>query len=286
MQLSLSVRVAESFRNKRNLTIALPELAAIAQNAGYKALCMRASGVGTHSPTERIREVQRLIKKHDLVVSMATGDFAIPENGPNGPDSLRHITPHLDLADALACDLLRVCIKTDADIANAQRAADEAAERGIRLAHQSHTQSLFETVAGSLHALQRINRPNFGLIYEPANLALCGEDYGPETLKRFAPHLFNVYLQNHVPDPSGDMPMTTWVRGAVHSTLRPLDEPGGIDFQRVFDGLHAIEYTGYVTLHHAFGGDLPPDRAAIRAANFLKCFFRKKGRRDSPSASS
>ena len=273
MQLALSVRVAESFRDKRNLTIALPELAAIAQNAGYEALCMRASAVGTHSSKERIRDARHLLQKRGLVVSMATGDFAIPENGPRGPESLRHITPHLDLADALACDLLRVCLKTDADIPHGQRAADEAAERGIRLAHQSHTQSLFETVAGSLDVLEKIDRPNFGLIYEPANLALCGEDYGAETLKRFAPHLFNVYLQNHVPDPNGDMPMTTWVRGIVPSTLRPLDEPGGIDFQRVFDGLHAIDYAGYVTLHHAFAGDLPPDRAAIRSANFLKCFF-------------
>ncbi len=273
MQLSLSVRVAESFRNKRNLTIALPDLAAIAQSAGYEALCMRASGVGVHSPAERVVEVQHILKKYDLAVSMATGDFAIPENGADGPDSLRNITPHLDLADALGCDLLRVCIKADADIAHARRAADEAAERDIRLAHQSHTQSLFETVTGSIETLQSIDRPNFGIIYEPANLALCGEDYGPETLKCFAPYLFNVYLQNHVPDPDGDMPMTTYVRGTVSSTLRPLDESGGIDFQRVFDGLHGVNYRGYVTLHHAFGGDLPPDEAAIRSANFLRSFL-------------
>ena len=273
MQLSLSIRVAESFRNKRNLTIALPELAEIAQNAGYKALCMRASGVGTHSPPERVLEVRHLLTKHNLAVSMATGDFAIPENGPDGPKSLRNITPHLGLAEALACDLLRVCIKTEADIAPAQRAADEASERGIRLAHQSHTQSLFETAAGSLDTLHRINRPNFGIIYEPSNLALCGEDYGPDILKRFAPHLLNVYLQNHVPDSNGDMPMTSWTRGTMLSTLRPLEEPGGIDFQRVFDGLNAINYSGYVTLHHAFGGDMPPDEAATRSAKFLKSFL-------------
>ena len=69
------------------------------------------------------------------------------------------------------------------------------------------------------------------------------------------------------------MPMTTWVRGTVSSTLRPLDESGGIDFQEVFDGLHGINYRGYVTLHHAFGGDLPPDEAAIRSANFLRTFL-------------
>ena len=273
MQLSLSVRVAESFRNKRNLTIALPELATIAKNAGYAALCMRASGVGTHSPPERVAKVKTMLSEHGLPVSMVTGDFAIPENGTEGPNSLRHITPHLDLAEALGCDLLRICIKIDQDISLAQRASDEAAERNIRLSHQSHTKSLFETVEGSLDTLRRINRPNFGIIYEPANLSLCGQDYGRETLERFAPYLFNVYLQNHVPDPNGDMPMTTWVNGTVNSTLRPLDEPGGIDFARVFEGLKAVNYNGYVTLHHAFGGDLPPVEAATRSANFLKSFL-------------
>lgn len=146
MQLSLSVRVAESFSNKRNLSIALPDLADIAQNAGYKALCMRASGVGTHSPAEQVAQAQTILTQNNLAVSMATGDFAIPENGDEGPKSLHNITSHLDLAEALNCDLLRICIKTDDDIGPAQRASDEAAERNIRLAHQSHTKSLFETV--------------------------------------------------------------------------------------------------------------------------------------------
>ena len=69
-------------------------------------------------------------------------------------------------------------MKVEADIPWAQRAADEAAERGIRLAHQSHTQSLFETVEGSIDVLKRVGRQNFGIIYEPANLDLCGQDYG------------------------------------------------------------------------------------------------------------
>ncbi|MDP6042140.1 MAG: sugar phosphate isomerase/epimerase [Candidatus Latescibacteria bacterium] len=273
MQLSLSVRVAESFRNKRNTTITLPELAAIAKNAGYEALCMRASGVGTHSKPEDVAKVKTMLFEHGLLVSMVTGDFAIPENGTEGPNSLRHITPHLNLAEELSCDLLRLCIKTDEDIPFAQRAADEAAERDIRLSHQCHTQSLFETVEGSLETLRSINRPNFGIIYEPANLALCGQDYGRETLKRLSPYLFNVYLQNHVPDPNGNIPMTTWVNGTVNSTLRPLDESGGIDFNRVFEGLKAVNYKGYVTLHHAFGGDLPPNEAATKSVNFLKSFL-------------
>ena len=273
MKLSLSVRVAEKFNNKREIDIDLPELSTIAQKAGYEALCMRASMVGIHSSPERILEVKHLIDQNHLAISMVTGDFAIPENGLEGPDCLRQITPHLNLAEALGCDLLRVCLKNESDIPFAQRAADEAAERNMRLAHQCHTQSLFETVDGSLSTLAQINRANFGIIYEPANLALCGEPYHSETIKAFEPYLFNVYLQNHVPDPKGSLPMTTWVNGVVHSTLRPLDEAGGIQFQHVFDGLKAIRYTGYITLHHAFGDEMPPNKAAQRSASFLKSFI-------------
>lgn len=270
MKLSLSVRVAESFSNKRVVAIDLPDLAHIAKRAGYEALCMRASMMGIHSPLMRIQWARQVMDEVGLSVSMITSDFAVPENGTEGPGCLRHITPHLDLAAALGSDLIRVCIKEEADLSFAQKAADEAQERNIRLAHQSHTLSMFETVAGSIEVLQKINRPNFGLIYEPANLALCGQDYGPETLKAFAPYLFNVYLQNHVPDPKGIKPMETWTQGRVMSTLRPLDEPGGLDFAKIFAGLRAINYTGLVTLHHAFGGNLPPQEAANRSAQFLQ----------------
>ena len=270
MRLSLSVRVAESFSNKRVRTLELPELAQIAKDAGYEALCMRASVVGIHNADGEAARVRSTLDRVGLEVSMVTGDFAVPENGADGPACLRNISPHLDLASALRCRLIRVCIKEPEDIPFAQRAADEAAERGIRLAHQSHTRSLFETRRGSLEVLARIGRPNFGLIYEPANLALCGEDYGVETLQAFEPYLLNVYLQNHAPDPGGQKPMETWSRGTVMSTIRPLDAPGGIDFGTVFRGLGLVGYSGPVTLHQAFGGVLPPGEAAERSAGFLR----------------
>lgn len=270
MKLSLSVRVAESFANKRIADIALPDLAQIAKAAGYEALCMRASQVGVHSAPAQIAQARQVLDKQGLAVSMVTGDFAVPENSAEGPGCLRNITPYLDLAEALGSDLIRICMKSEEDIPFAQHAADEAHERKIRLAHQSHTQSIFETVAGSLAILKRVGRSNFGIIYEPANLALCGEAYGPATLRAYQPYLFNVYVQNHAPDPAGDMPMTTWTRGTVLSRLRPLDEPGGIDFAQVFAGLRAIGYEGTVTCHQAFGKMLPPTEAAQRSATFLR----------------
>ena len=269
MKLSLSVRVAESFSNKRESTIPLGDLARIAAGAGYDALCMRASVVGVHSAAGAAARVRRAVAEHGLAISMVTADFAVPENSAEGPNSLRRITPSLDLAEALGTDLIRICMKTEEDIVQAQRAADEARERDIRLAHQSHTRSLFETVEGSVAVLKAVGRSNFGIIYEPANLALCGQAYGEATLRAFQPWLFNVYMQNHTPEPDGLQPMETWTRGEVMSTLRPLDAPGGIDFAAIFDGLKAIGYDGCVTMHQAFGGDMTPEEATRRTAAFL-----------------
>ncbi|MGZ5410256.1 MAG: sugar phosphate isomerase/epimerase family protein, partial [Aeromicrobium sp.] len=191
-------------------------------------------------------------------------------NQAEGPECLRDITPHLDLAEMLGSDLIRICMKEAADVAPARAAADEAAERGIRLAHQSHHTSLFETVEGSLETVRSVDRPNFGIIYEPANLAMCGEDYGRRTIEAFAPYLFNVYLQNQVPDSAGDFEMNTWARGRVVTRLRPLDEPGGIDFEEIFAALRAVGYEGCITSHQASEASDGVEEVTRRYASFLR----------------
>ncbi len=271
MQLSLSVRVAET-ASKRDATHSFAQLTELAGGLGYEAVCMRASQVGVHSPLDQITAARKQAASLNLKVSMVTGDFPVPLNNDRGPDGLRNITPYLDLAGLLNADLIRIAMKVEEDIAWAQHAADEAAERGIRLAHQSHTLSLFETVEGSVDVLKRVDRKNFGIIYEPANLDLCGQDYGVETLKRFSPYLFNVYLQNHIRRPSGKTRLLTWVQGEVpHDPIRLQDE-GGIDFPSVFQGLKTIGYDGYVTVHQAFREIMEPEDAAEQSYIYLKPF--------------
>ena len=150
MKLSLSVRVAEQLTQKRIPAMSLEDLAEVALSSGYRALCMRASQLGIQTPLDEVREKGRWLQSKGLAVSMITGDFPIPENTDDCPDALRNITPYLDLAEALDSDLLRIGMKRYDDIPWAQRACDEANERGMRLAHQSHTQSLFEQVEESL----------------------------------------------------------------------------------------------------------------------------------------
>lgn len=270
MKLSLSVRVAESFSDKRNSVMNIDELIGMAARYGYEALCMRASQVGTHTQAGRVAEVRAKIDDAGLAVSMVTGDFAVPSNNEEGPMLLRNITPYLDLADALGSTLIRVCMKEDEDIAFAQKAADEASERGIRLAHQSHCASLFETVDGSWDVLQAIARPNFGIIYEPANWFIAGEDYLIESIRRMQPYLFNFYIQNHRLTPDGVTNVQTWKNGPVPVDHIGVWETGGIDVEGVFDAMHEVGYEGYLTVHQAFGDVMPVDEAVRKSYEHLK----------------
>lgn len=270
MKLSLSVRIAESFASKEKSTMTLDELIELATSIGYEALCMRASQGGIHTPSEALREMKRKVDRAGLRISMVTGDFAVPRNDEHGPDGLRNITPYLDLAEILGSDLIRVCMKVDADIEWAQRAADEARERGIRLAHQSHLGSLFETVEGSHRVLLAVDRENFGIIYEPANWMLSSQDYGAPAIRKLSSWIFNVYVQNHRLNPNGEASLETRTRGRVRFDHIGLWDAGGVDSEEVFEALHEVGYQGFVTVHQAFAGIMSPAEAARKSYEYLQ----------------
>lgn len=270
MKLSLSVRIAESFSDKEKVDMSFDEIVELATELGYDALCMRASVAGIHTRAEVLREMRARLDAAGLAVSMVTGDFAVPRNDEHGPEGLRDITPYLDLAELLGADLIRICMKVEEDIGWARRAADEAAERRIRLAHQAHCASLFETVDRSVEVLQAVERPNFGIIYEPANWMLSGQAYGAEAIRRVRPWLLNTYVQNHLLRPDGEASVESWEHGRVRFDHIGIWEPGGVDCGEVFDALRAEGYDGYVTVHQAFAGIMSPAEAARRSYEYLR----------------
>jgi sugar phosphate isomerase/epimerase len=245
---SLSTRLAETPGRKDEAIMGLADFARLARETGYAALSMRASQLGVDTAPEGLAAARRVLDDQGLRVSMVTGTVSLAANDAQATAPLRHITPHLDLAQALGCDLVRVMMQKEEDIPWAQRAADEAGERGLRLAHQTHVGTLLETVDEALDIVARVGRPSFGLTYEPSNLLVCGSEYGPDAIRRLAPHCFNVYLQNWHQHPGGAMSVRT-NRGTIHADQIALDDRRGIDLERVFEGLDAIGWDGYVTVH-------------------------------------
>ena len=269
MKLSVSVRIAEGFLSKEVPILSLEEVAKIASTAGYDAICMRASQIGVQSDQTAVTSATELLKRHGLGVSMVTGDFDTVYNNDNGPNALRNIEPYVRLAEQLGAPFIRVALKKPEDIAAAQTAADIAAKSNIQLVHQCHTLSLFESVDGIVDTLKKIDRPNFGLIYEPANLELCGQPYA-EAIEQVRPWLFNVYLQNQLLKEDGAVTLDTWCRGPSSFDIIPIHESGGINFESVIFGLKQAGYDGTVTVHQSAGEGEDPLESTSKTAEFLR----------------
>ena len=274
--LSLSVRIAEGFLSKEESILSLEELSTLTQDAGYDAICMRASQLGVQSSIEALENGVKTIKKSRLPITMVTGNFDIVYNNEQGPKCLQDITPFLDLAESFATPLVRIAIKTEDDIIATQRAADEAAERNITLVHQCHTLSLFETIDSCESTAKKINRPNFGIIYEPANLEICGQPYTGEAFDRLRPWIKNVYLQNQRLTPKGAVTLDTWCRGPVSFDLIPVHSEEGIQFESVFSELQRIGYEGPITVHQSAQPGEGPLETAKRSAIFLRSLMNER----------
>ena len=269
MKLSLSVRVAEPPKRKDILALPFARLAAEATASGYAGLSMRASVVSVDSPPEQVRVVRETLDGLNLATSMVCGDIALAANDSGATRAIRSITPYLDLADALGSRLVRVMMHREQDIPFAQRAADEAAERGLVLVHINHWGTLFETVDESLAALKAIGRANFRVGFEPGNLLACRAAHGPDDLARLVPQLSNVYFQNVRLDPASPIVFQSRRHGAAHLRYVDVDDPAGIDIRPLIDRLHKAGYDGWFTVHQPLLDGQDPVAAMRRAAAFF-----------------
>ncbi len=247
------------------------DLARMAADIGYDALCMRASQAGVDTPPERRREMRALLDDLGLGVTMVTGDVSIAANDANASAALRNIDPYLDLADDFGSLLARVMITDEVDFEHAHSAASRASARGIRLAHQTHTSTLLETVGESVAVARRIGPTGFGITVEPANLLAAGDACGPAEIGQLAPYLVNVYLQNQKLDDDGDT-LIKLRESSVRMRNLPLDAEEGIDLQSLFHGLRNVGYDGPVTVHQSAIGGLSIEDSARRYFELLAPF--------------
>jgi sugar phosphate isomerase/epimerase len=249
MKLSLSVRIAELENRKDHAFMPVEQLAPLAREVGFQGLSMRASVVSVDSPPERIAEVRQVLDRSGLAVSMVTGDVALAANRGDVARILREPGPYVALAKALGCDLLRVMVRSDEEIDLLRQACDLVADQGIRFSHQTHWYTLFETVDGTLDVVRRVDRPNFGVTFEPANLMLCGSEYGRRAIERLAPYLFNAYFQNMRIVPGGPVVWRPTNAEPVEAEYAPVGDHTAIDVREMVATLRDVGYDGWFSIH-------------------------------------
>ena len=237
MKLSISGRLFEVDYTYCELSI--EEFVTLAKNIGYHGVELRKTQVSLETPAQEVAKIRQIVERAGLEVTcITTRGISLKDR-----ESFELFQRYVSLAEVLGCKL----IKTGGDIPWVQRAADYAAEHGIVLAGNNHIGTPFETVSSTLKYLRRVDRKNYRLIYDPANLFVAQEEYGPETIRKFADYICYVTVQcpKRVSLEQGDHLFQ--YKGFTYRQGLP-GEQAVPDFASVFQGLHQIGYNGWVSV--------------------------------------
>lgn len=248
-------------------------VAKTAAEIGYDALELRAlSHLKPDSSIERVKEVRRIADHYGLAIpviySNINGQYANSTeqeaegklellkryadwaaivgarmvcHGPGGPSPHEAAQEHFDKASYWL-----------------DRAAAILSDSGVKLVLEIHHKSLVETVDSTLRLLDTIGRPDVGAILDPGNMAIAGEDYGEEAVRRLGDRLFHVHAKDvwFYTDPQDE------AKGYAGRQYRvELMGKGHVDHAPAYLALLQSGYEGYVSLEAQVAG-VEPERIA------------------------
>lgn len=237
MKFSLSGRFVEMGGGK--LALSNAEFIALAKRAGYDGVDLRASQISHESPPEALVEVKKALQETGLEVAM----LGLASAGEKGLAALPKV---IEIARELGCRLIRV----GGDAAFCRKAAEMAVPYGIRLGCQMHTGGEFETFDLARETLAKINRPNFGLITEPANIYMAGDAFTVENFRKVASHIFASNIQSLIVLPPAEAPNKLKLRSGKEIGYKrvPIQENKAMDVPAYFAALRAVGFDGWVNM--------------------------------------
>jgi len=237
MKISLSGRIIEV--EYRYCQLSVSEFMRLAADIGYDAVELRATQVTYKTSLDEILRYREVAD--DLGLEFSCINMIGIKDSKLG---LRIFKRYVDLAQALRCEYLKAW---NIDIDLLRRLCDYAEGFGLKLVAQIHTGGPLETVESTLRVLNEIGRENFGVIFDAANLFVARQDYGVRAIKRLGRHIFQVSVQSIKEAKDKTAKGVMEERGFYYKRCLIGDE-GGIDFYKVFLGLKAIGFDGYVTV--------------------------------------
>jgi len=237
MRLSLSGRIIEL--EYRSCELSVPDFLQLARACGYDAVELRTTQLPIETTSSDAEQIRKTAEGLGLEISCC-----IPPGITADESGLHRLEQFARLARILECDTVKVWVES-ADWL--QQACDRLLPSGVSLVAQTHTNGPFETIDSCLEIVSRVNRGNFGLQYDPANLFEAGQEYGEEAVQRLGPHILQLSVQCvrlAAPDEAD-----IWEHVGRRFRRCLLEDPGALDYRSVFRGLRAIRFEGAITVN-------------------------------------
>ncbi len=201
MRLALCTKMLQDYE--------MQEAVNIAADIGYEGL--EIFGVPKHLPddvsNDKVEALAAQLSKLGMeVVTLCTyvGMFS-QKSDDECLQEVEKFRRYLDIAEALECDMII-----------------------------ENNFGLSATVDSTLEMIARVDRPNFGISYDPGNLYRMAEYHGPEALARFGELTWNVQVKDCYKDDQ------------VDDHQRLLGE-GVVDYELIVAWLADAEYDGYLS---------------------------------------
>jgi sugar phosphate isomerase/epimerase len=227
----------------------LDEAIAIAAELGYEGIALGAAPTHLPDDADDVRvevAAQQLMTYGLLCVALETqvGHFAVRSDAQCEVE-LSKFRRYMEIARQVGSYLIQVeaggpppgaQIREDHWLRAAhylRECCDIALGRDIEVIVETQP-GLTATVDGTLYLVDLVNRPNFGVAYNPGNLFSTDPHYGIEALARLGTLIFNVRVADAT-------------RSNGHPPEPTLLGEGDINYQAIFRSLLGAGYQGFVS---------------------------------------
>jgi sugar phosphate isomerase/epimerase len=259
MKLSLSGRIVEESEGK--LAMDLAAFLDMAAGCGYAAVDLRLSQLRSYVDQQRVGEVKRMLEERRLDAAFIN----LPAD-----DELRIVgvmSVWLNTAVVLGARLVRA---SGSDLPFVREICKHAGPKGLRVAPQLHTDSLFDTPQGCLGSINLVAMNNCGVIVEPANLVLRGLPYDAATLAPIRHRIFGVNVQNVKELPFGKGDFAYYGRQYVRA---PMGDAEAIDFPSFVYALGDLGYDGFMNVLEPKPRDMGIEEMAKHCSQYLSALI-------------
>lgn len=256
MKLALSGRLWESEAHRNTLL----DQIAIAADLGYEGIEARYPVIPERSEWDGVKET---LKRHNIQLVFAP--FAGMPNSPEKKDDLHRV---LDFLAHCGAPFVRLIPSSEADHDAMRLAADLAAERGIKVLSQYHSNSLTDTVEKSESFFKTQEHPNLGLIWDSCHIPFSEESSIEDAIARVWPWIELVNLQSYKPSTDGDDLQHVAINGREWSLALP-DDAAGTDLKTTIKVLEQRGYNGWLVSMPAVDPTMEPLAVAKAYRDFV-----------------